>query len=362
MEPDMTPDNSDSLYFRVKQQLLDLLMAIPLNDRIPTRNELTKLFGVARTTIDRAISELIGEGYLYSRIGSGTYVVSHSKKKEANSFSRSMWGILLPSINSYKFPEMIRGAEDVCSEEGISLILCNTDNDVNKQDRYIDQLLSSGVSAMIVVPTVDKKAEAQERFRSLVDKGIKIVFCTRGVQGISNVPKIMGNDYHGARSATSYLFERGWKRPAFVSKRFFQTVEQRYCGYLSALYDNNMSFDENYICLEASDQYIYDKIAQWKDMTDPPDSIFCFNDEVAIVVCQAIRNAGLKVGKDIGVISYDDTNVCEELSPKLTSVSTPNYEIGRMASRTLLQMIGGEPIPNNQLIILEPELVIRESC
>jgi len=354
--------NTDSLYLKVKQQILTLICGLPLESRIPTRNQLTEQFGVARTTIDRAISELIGEGYLYARIGSGTYVISHGGHESASATS-SIWGFLLPSVTEFNFSEMIRSAEDVCNREGINLILCNTDNDAEKQNRYIDQLLALKISGLIAVPIYCCDLETMSRFDKILQAGIKVVFCTRGIDFLP-IPKVQTNDFYGAYIAVDYMLSRGYQRPAFISKRMLKAVEERYCGYLSALYTHNLALDENLVCLNASSENksAYDFMRSFLELPEPPDSVFCFNDQTAIDVYRAIADAGLKVGKDIAVVGYDDTHACEELEPKLTSVRPPNYEIGRLASRTLLQMLKGVTISNEQPVFLKPTLIPRESC
>ena len=356
-------ETNDYLYSRVKQKIIEYIKDLPLNSRIPTRIELGNTFGVTRTTIDRAISELIGEGYLSSKVGSGTYLINH-KATGSSVHANLNWGIILPNVTTDTYPEIIRAVEDMSSKSGINLIICNTDNDVEKQEKYIRQLSESNVSGVVIVPAIESPFASRKGFEILRENGIKFVFCNRAIEGISG-PKVVSNDYYGGNIATRHLFANGWKKPAYISKLFYSVSEQRYNGYLNALYDQGIPVDENYIRFEERfDNKIsgYEAMKSLLELPEPPDSVFCFNDVIAKGVYLAIEEMGKKVGGDIGVVGYDDSGICESLSTKLTSVRFPMYEIGKRAAEILLRMTNGEEIKDHYMIVLKPELVVRESC
>jgi len=356
--------NNDNvyLYTKIKQQLIEYIKDLPINSRIPTRTELVKKFGVTRTTIERAISELIGEGYFYSRIGSGTYLIKKEKGSSLN--KKSSWGIIMPNITTDTYPEIIRAVEDVCSEAGINLIICNSDNNIEKQEKYITQLVESGVTGIVMVPVIEKPLE-NKSFDILIEKDVKFVFCNRGVDGI-NAPRVVSNDFYGGNIATRHLFINGWIRPAYISRPFYSISERRYNGYLNAVYDYGTLLNENYVRFESDfdiENSGYEVMKQLLELPEPPDSVFCFNDAVAVGAYRAIEEKGKKVGRDIGVIGYDDTHICESLRPKLTSVRYPKYEIGRRAADILLRMTRNEVLKENFCsMVFQPELIIRESC
>ena len=93
-----------------------------------------------------------------------------------------------------------------------------------------------------------------------------------------------------------------------------------------------------------------------------PDAIVCSNDSIAKGLYKAVSELGLVVGKDVGIVGYDDSAICEMLPVKLTSVYYPKYEIGYLAAQTLWQLIRGAEDKNNYMKVLKPELKIRESC
>ena len=357
-------ENNNYLYTKVKQQLVAYIKELPINTRLPSRTELVEKFNVTRTTIERAISELIGEGYLYSRIGSGTYIINNSPaKKQQSESSFTNWGFIVPTIANDTYPEILRGVEDISSESGINLMICNTDNDIEKQDKYIRKLIDSAVSGLIIIPAISK-AQSMNSFELLDKNNIKYVFCNRGVENMK-APKVVSNDFFGANIATKHLLKLGWKNPAYVSKPYYSISEQRYNGYLSALYEFGHTPDEEYVVFEDTFEIQdsgYESFKSLLQLPVPPDSLVCFNDAVAKGAYKAIEEMGLKVGIDIGVVGYDDSNICETLPVKLTSVRFPKYEIGKKAAEILLSMINGIEIKDNYTFVLQPNLVVRESC
>jgi DNA-binding LacI/PurR family transcriptional regulator len=358
-------NSNEYLYKKVKKQIIEMITEMPLNSRIPTRTELVSRLGVTRTTIDRAISELIGEGYFFSRIGSGTYIINKKEHKPAD-LTNNTWGIIVPNVSETEtYPYIIRAVEDVCSQSDINLIICNTDNNIEKQDKYIKKLIDSSISGAIIVPAINTVFSGRESFELLNDSNIRFVFCNRGEEGI-RAPRVVSNDFYGGYIAVNHLLKLGWKRPAFISMPFYHVSEQRYNGYLGALYQYDKEIKEEYIVFE--DDYElpdsgYEAMKTMLELQNPPDSVFCHNDEVAKGVFKAIYEKGLKAGEDIGVVGYDDDiSICLTLPVKLTTVKFPKYEIGKKAAEILLKMINGEIVQDKYSIVMKPELVVRDSC
>jgi LacI family transcriptional regulator len=95
---------------------------------------------------------------------------------------------------------------------------------------------------------------------------------------------------------------------------------------------------------------------------DRPEAIVCFNDTVAIGAYRAANELGLTIGKDVAITGYDDTKICEQLPVQLTTVKFPKYEVGKAAAELLHKMVLGEAVRQDITIILQPEIIIRQSC
>lgn len=357
----MEPNKSSLLYVEVKSKLIELITTLKPHERLPSRNELVTQFKVARTTIERAISELIGEGYLYARDGSGTYVAEHIQSASAL-MSSSTWGLVIPDIMNDVYPALLRAVEDVANQNGIHLIVCNTDNKVEKQTNYINKLIDSNVQGLIIVPVIDKKAD-DSPFRRLEVMNIPFVFCNRGVFGV-DAPLVTTNSYYGAYMAVKYLLESGYRKISYISSPLYSTSLERYQGYISALGEAGIELEEQLVFFGDSfteEKPGYKEALELLSNHPRPDAFFCFNDQIAAGVYEAAVDQGLKVGKDIGLIGYGNNHICEKLPVKLSTVNFDSFQIGLKAVEILLKLIKGETVSRNKLVILHPELIVRDS-
>lgn len=361
-------DNKDNkhsgskyLYSNAKDFILRLIDGLKEGDRIPSRNKLMESIGVTRVTVDRAISELIGEGYLYAIDGSGTYIAEKKRENKVQECSVKAWGVIMDNIVSYGYPEIIRGIEDVASRNNINVIICNTDNDVMKQEMYINKLLDTGASGMIIVPAVSDEI-VLEGFQKIQRNNIPFIFCVRSVEGIT-APKVVSNNYYGESLATRHLLDIGRKRIAFISMPMYSVAEQRLHGYMAALAERGMEIRQELIIAQegaSHEKMGFEAVKKLLKLKNPPDGIVCHNDHIAYGAYQALREKGLTIPHDVALVGYDDSSICEIMPVKLTSVKYPKYETGEMAAQILMEMMNGKK--DIQMInILSPVLKIRES-
>ena len=355
--------NKISGYLELKIKMLEMISDLNTDARLESRVHLAKKYGVNKTTVERAISELIGEGYLYSKDKSGTYVSGHNKllKEQSNSHGLKSLAVIIPNIMSDIYPGLLRGVEDIAIETGINVIICNTDNDEKKQNRYIENMISSGVGGLIIIPVITNNRNIEPILR-LKKESIPFVFCNRQIYDIE-APSVCSNNFYGAYIATKRLISQGYRNIAYISRPVYVTSMERYQGYMAAIIDSGLSFIEDYAAFEAN-FYLkgtgYDITKEMLEKHPEIDGILAFNDMVATGVYNAIIDTGKMIGRDIGVIGYDNTNICESLPCKLTSVDYKSYEIGTKAAIILKEIYEGKKV--NENVILNPELVIRESC
>lgn len=349
-------------YQEIKEQLISMIGQMDPGQRLPSRPTLCKKLDTTRTTLDRAIRELESEGALSSQNGSGTYVIGLIAGKAPHVEN---WCVIVPNVMSDIYPSLIRGIENVASKRGANLILCNSDNDPNKQDRYIRRLLVSGVSGFLIVPIISSTVEASYRlYDILINSKIPFVFCNRSVEGI-NAPVVKSNDFYGGYIATKHLIERGYRHIAFVASMRYCTSIDRCQGYISALLEHGMEINRRLIVLplEEKEQKCFEIMTNLIENADPIDAVFCFNDTASLEVCRAIRASGKRISDDIGVIGYDNIDACASFNPPISSVAYKSLEIGEKAASILSDRIHGKPPESNfEYYLYQPTIVERESC
>lgn len=348
------------LYTKIKKQLIKDFTNNGPNERIPPRNELAEKYSVSRTTIERAISELIAAGFLYSKGGSGTYI--SQQKQHAVATGIQSWGVILPNILLHMYSEVVRGVEDIANQHNINLIICNTDNQIEKQSQYIQKLIHSHVRGMIIIPALEGNIDF-ESYEWLHREGIPFVFCNRYDQGV-DVPCVLTNDFFGAFIAARHLVDNGYAKIGFISKTRYSNSIERYKGYLSCLSYFGRPVNKDHIIfeheLEHKDQG-YQSALQLLSRSDKPDAIVCHSDNVAQGVFRACEELNLQVGKEVGLVGYYDTSISESLRVRLTSVNLQSRYMGAAAAQLLVSP-GGPALPiHEKMIVVQPELVVRDS-
>lgn len=329
-----------------------------------SRTSLCKRLETTRTTLDRAIAELVGEGYLYSRKGSGTYV-NDLKRVKMSGTNIKNWGVIVPDVRESIYSGIIRGIEEYIASMDVNVILCSSDGDSDKQKRHFKRLMVSNVSGIILVPTICKNAiDGSQLFKQLIDAKIPFVFCNRGVEGVE-APIVASNDFYGGYIATKHLINNGYRKIGYISSIRYKTSLERCQGYITALMEANLPINRKLIVLEEKrgrNLPGYDSMEKFFEIEPEIDAVFCFNDSLADGVWESITKRGKKIPNDIGIIGYDNSPLCETKTPKLTSISYQNVQIGMKAAEVLQKMITRQYRSDFGLYLFQPEIVERESC
>ena len=351
-------------YQEIKAEILnDIRNKLP-DSKLESRPTLCKRLKTTRTTLDRAIAELVGEGYLYSQSGSGTYVNNIKRlKTEVNNVEN--WGVIIPTSDEHVYIELVKGVEFYAAEKQINLILCFSDEDVDKQKRLLQRLMMSNISGMIIVPTVFKNVhEEYQLYRQLNEAKLPFVFCNRQVEGIE-APIVTSNNFYGAYIATKHLIKMGYKKIGFISQKKYKTSEERCKGYVTALLDEGLGIDRSVIVLKENSRGKapgYRTMERYIKQSPSVDAVFCFNDIIAAGCLEAMNDYSKILSDDIGIIGYDDSLLPGKLRTQISSVSYQSSQIGVKAAEILQKMITGQYSSDFDLYLFQPELTIRESC
>lgn len=345
-------------YKEIKNLLLDEISYMKAGEKLKSRPSLCKRLDTTRATLDKAVKELEAEGYLYSQNGSGTYV---KERFEGLSMKGNNWAVIIPNVMDAIYPGLLRGVENIALKYGINVIMCNSDNDGEKQEHYIKRLISNGVDGFIMVPVICNRLEDNLKlYERLKQENIPFVFCNRSIEGIE-APVVTSNDFYGGYIATKFLLEKGYRRIAYIAREKYKTSMDRCHGYISALIEGCVEVNRRIISLEGG-RTPEEKLTAMLESGQEIDAVFCFNDGVAREIYQVLGRAKKEISREIGVIGYDNDDFDVLLQPMLTSVSYKNVEIGEKAAELLWKLIHREDISDFQYYLFQPAIVERDSC
>lgn len=272
--------------------------------------------------------------------------------------SRTIGVVVLDIANPF-FTEMVRGAEHVLREQGYVLMLCSSDESAEREQRYVHVLEEHRVDGLLITPV----ARDLTSIALLAAHGIPTVLLDRegSEYGLCSVTV---DDVLGGELAASHLLQLGHETIAFVNGPI--TIEQcadRQEGALRAVRKERRraSATLNEIAVPAlTEENGEGAVAQFLAAPTRPTAVMCANDLLALGVLRGLAHAGIAVPDDIAVVGYDDIEFASMLSPALTSVRQPKYELGAAAAELLLEETLGSPHEHRE-VRFEPQLIVRAS-
>ncbi len=252
---------------------------------------------------------------------------------------------------------VMAGVSDALADHGVSVFLCNVDDDPGRAQRHVRALLDKRVDGIIATGRrIDRRLPV-----ALDGLGVPVVYAfTRPAPG---APALVSDDADGAAQAVAHLARLGRRRIAHVTgPSSFEVVQVRANAARLALRRAGLDAPAPLVgqWSEAWGHAAVERL--WGQGARRPDGIFCGNDQIARGVVDALRERGVRVPEDVGVVGFDNWAIVAEASrPPLTSVDMNLAALGREAGLTLLALVEGRPVEPG--LRRHPcTLVVRASC
>ncbi|NLM09535.1 MAG: GntR family transcriptional regulator [Clostridiaceae bacterium] len=349
-------------YQQLKEYLIELIDSNELTkgNRIPSENELAGRFNISRHTVRRGISELVNEGVLTTTQGKGTFVNQGFRNNRQN----LIIGVITTYIGDYIFPSIIRGIDQVLSENGYSIALGCTNNQFEKERQCLENFLNQDIKGLIVETTKSALPNPNfELYEEFKKRNIPVLFMHGSYKGCS-ASSIYVDDVEAGYLATKHLIELGHKKIAGIFKIDDIQGHARFEGFCKAhkefgiaLNDNRVLwFDTNDLKYKFSMQSGEIIIEFFEDCT----SLVCYNEQIGLKLIDIIRGkGGIIIPNRLSLVSFDDSDLAVASEVKMTTVAHPKEKLGIEAANLMLKMI-----TENQEVFkvkMTPELVIRNS-
>ncbi len=328
-----------------------------------TIRDVAQRAGVAPITVSRVINN---SGYVSEKTRQRVEQAIAELKYVPNALAQGLRfnktyviALVLSDVTNPFWTTVARGTEDAANEENYSVILCNTDEDVAKQEKYVQLLLRRQVDGFLLVPA----SNAIDTISPIQHQRVPLVILDRQLPGAS-ADVVRGDSEGGAYDLTRYLTELGHRRIAILSgPETTSTSTQRVAGYKRALDDAHLEIDTELISYGRFYQESgYERTKQLLALADCPTALFAANNFIAIGMMKALYESGLRIPEDMSVVGFDDLPPGLLVQPFLTVAAQPAYEMGYRATKLLLERIANAGEPARQEIVLSTPLVIRQSC
>lgn len=331
----------------------------------PNINDVARAAGVSKTTVSRVLNgryefmspetrarvEAAIEALQFNPNG----VARSLKRKRTNTIGAIVANIMNPFSTA-----ITRGIEDYCHAAGYSLIICNADDSAEKERAYVQVLRARQTDGLIINTT----GQNRQLFQELADSGFPLVLLDRKLEGVQADAVTLDNA-KGTALAMAHLLGRGYRRIAIVvyPPHGLSSRTERLEGYRRALAEADIPVDDELVKIAgarpgAAREAVHELLA----MRPIPEAIFATNYLINLEVLAAVREAGLSVPRDIGIMGFDDAEWTPLLDPPLTTVAQPTYDMGRRAAELLVKRIESKRPRKPMLHLMEPQLIVRKSC
>jgi DNA-binding LacI/PurR family transcriptional regulator len=277
--------------------------------------------------------------------------------------SRSIGVIVCEIANSF-FSQVINGIESIAYKNGYNVIIAQSRESVEREMLNLQYLTSRSVDGLIL--SVSTETKDFSYLKELSSRGMPIVFFDRIVDEL-NTHKVIVDNYKGAYDATAHLIGCGYRKIAAISNPSVLSIaKERLAGYRAALADHGLSVDESLIRYCAHGGMLLEEVetavSELLSIPEKPQAILATSDKLTTGCLRMLKSRNLSVPDDMGLIGFSNTDLTELLSPALSVIRQPAFEMGEVATSLLLQQIESKkPITEFQTRVLPTELFIRAS-
>jgi len=265
-------------------------------------------------------------------------------------------GMLVPDITNPFFPPIIRGAEEAARERGYELVLCNTDDEPEREKASLRVLRERQADGLLIATS----RTADATLASVRRERFPFVLVNRGSR-VAEDPVVEVNNARAAADIVAHLVSLGHRRIAHIAGPLSTTTgAERAAGYREALRTHGLRADATLMAEASAYSEDAGHAAAMRLLRVEPTAIFAANDLLALGALRAARDKAIRVPLALSVVGINDIPMVCLVDPPLTTARVPQREMGTIAARMLISLLEREPIANRH-VRLETELVVRAS-
>lgn len=318
--------------------------------------------GVSKSTISQYVNKR------YKFMSESTKIRIEEAIKELNyrpnSVARSLKqkstftiGVIVSNILHAFSTQVIRSIEDHCHSLDFHVIVCNADDNPEKEERYIQMLRDKQVDGLIVFPT----GENLELYEEMVKSNYPVVFLDRRIPELPITSVLLDNE-QAVKMAVEHLVEKGYKNIALMTNAIHRVYprQERVRVFKELSNVHQLPIDDGYIVSKEIGQLkasLGDLLAN-----KPVDAIIAGNDLALLEILNYVKEHHIEIPKDLALISIDDVSFGNLYNPPLTVIAQPAFEMGKKAAELLLGKINGDLEEKEPIYLFQPVFIERASC
>ena len=326
-----------------------------------TIKDVAKQVGVSIATVSHVINKtrFVSEG-----ITEKVLKAIRDLNYQPNAIARSLVkrkthtiGIIISDILNPFYTAIVRGVEDVTYKSGYNVMLCNTDEDVEKEILYIQLLFEKRIDGLVLSSGFQDGVHPLH----IQLKKIPLVSIVRKIKGVTS-DGVFGDNMGGAYQAIEHLIQLGHRRIGIISGPLgLSSGAERLEGYKKALSDHQIPIEKQWIKMgDFKKESGYSLAKKLLQDEIPPTALFVVNNQMTIGALNASRELGVRIPEDLSLISFDDMEWYSFINPSLTTIEQSPYLMGKTAGEMLLQKIDHRR-RNPKKVVIPSRLIVRDS-
>ncbi len=328
-----------------------------------TLRHIAEMTGYSVNTVSKALNNKYG---VNEKTRAAILQAADLARYKPNFFARgirgqnsNLLGLVVGDITNMYFINILKGVEAVANSEGMAIIICNSNEDLEKEEKAVDILSSYNCNGILICPVasnqtiIDKLIAERANFVALDTQFGGSVECDQ-------VSVKIKSDFH---RATEYLLACGHRRIGFITSAIpFKTVTSRRDGYEQALSANGVSPDPALIKLCQKDLDAKGACDALLGLADRPTAILVAREAYGLNAMASIMNHGLRLCDDMSLLVYGDPEWASTFNPGITCMQRPIAEMARLGTRLLIEKCrSSAESPACRSINLDSQLIVRES-
>lgn len=334
-----------------------------MKNKAPTIKDISKHLGVSISTVSRALRDMpeISEDTKKLVVDYAEQIDYQPNMVATSLVNRNshLIGVLVPNMD-YFFSTTVRGIDEAAMEAGYTVVISQSNESYGREVANAKRIMNSHVDGLIV--SLSSETQNVDHLKKLMTRNIPLVFFDRDFPEFETSKVVLDNE-QGAYIAVQHLIEQGCRQIAFLgAKNNLGISNSRERGYRKALTEAGIKINEELVIHgEFQKDNAYAKTAELLKLRPRPDAIFAVSDRLALGAYTAIKDFGFKLPDDVALVGFNDEPIMSMVSPSISSVAQPAFEMGKMAARLFIEQLNGDADYQIRTEVFEPQLIIRES-
>lgn len=348
-------------YLQIAAELQRLITNRSYEDKLPAEAVLSEQFQVSRQTIRQALDCLVQRGLIKKRQGSGSKIYLPREDQKSNI------AVILPAINDYIYPDVLYDIQLVMKDRSYSTLLFAHNDRVSLERSILQNLLQQPVAGIIAVGSKSAFPSPNlDLYEKLARANIPVVFLFAGYSGVPDSVSVTQDNFAGAYDLTRHLISKGHTQIAGMFMSDLTQGVQRYHGYMSAMRDAGLPLPDDAALWYTSEEARFLSDYGYSGMIEhfisyylrERTAVICYNDVVADRLIRTLLKRDLCVPRDVAVVSFDNSYICDQCPIRITSLESDLRKVGKVVADLLLQKMDGKSCAS---ITIPWKLIRRQS-